>query len=154
MRVRWIVLPVVGCLGAFLALGLWLDYTGYVPPTDPPPAHVIKGSFTLVDDATAANGCVGPSDGNWREVHPGAEVEVRNGDNWLIGTGSLGDGEAGTWGQFAEKACTYSFTVGVADAEAYKIHYPGGLSHSYTFDEMQAHEWAVGSACCTIVPGS
>ena len=154
MKLRWIVLPVVGFLAVMVAFGWWLEMTGYVAPTDPPPAHVINGWFTLVDDATVANGCVGPDGGSWRAVHPGAEVEVRNDDDWLIGTGSLGDGEAGTWGQFAEQACTYTFTVGVDDAEAYTLHYPGGLARTYTFEEMQGHEWTVGSACCTIVPGS
>lgn len=138
-----------------VAFGLFLEATGYKPPPDPTPTpapHVISGTFTLVDDDTVANGCVGPSDGNWSEVRPGAEVVVRGGEDEL-GSGRLGEGTPSVWGQFGERACAYDFTVGVPTAESYTIVYPGGLTHDYTFEEMVAADWSIGSACCRIVPG-
>lgn len=150
MTVRRLVLVAVGALAAFMLLGFGLTLTGYVAPTDAPPPHVISGTFTLVDDATAANGCVGP-DGNWRDVRPGATVWVKYGA-FLTRSGSLGDGVAVTWGQFDERACAYEFSVGVPDAESYTIDYPGGLSLDYTFEELQSRNWHVAPACCDLRP--
>jgi hypothetical protein len=144
-------------MGAWLAFGLFLQATGYKPPPDPTPTpapHVISGTFTLVDDDTVANNCTGPSNGNWKNVHPGAEVVVKNRDGWRVGTGSLDEGKATVWGQFGSKACAYAFTVGVPTAESYTIHYPGGLSVDYTFEELQTRDWSIGSACCRFVQGN
>lgn len=155
MNGKRIVIGVAGFMGAWFAFGLFLTATGYKPPPDPTPTpapHTISGTFTLVDDDTVANSCVGASDGSWDEVRPGAEVKIRDDGTW-IASGSLGEGKATTWGQYGEKACEYAFTVGARTAETYTIHYPGGLSVDYPFEEMQSRDWSTWSVCCRIVPG-
>lgn len=152
---RRAVLGLAGLLAAFTLFGAWLSANGMVPPdaTPTPPAHVVSGTFTLVDDATADNGCVGPGDGSWADVRPGAEVTVRDGSGSVLGTGTLGDGAATTWGQFGAKACDYAFSVGVPDSDAYTVAFPGGLSLDYTRAELDADSWRVSPACCQFVPG-
>jgi hypothetical protein len=149
---RKVVVVVVGLLAVMVVFSLYLDATGYVPSTDPPPPHVISGTFTLVDEDTAANGCVGPDGGNWRAVHPGAEVEVRDGTGWYLASGSLGDGRATTWGTLGDAACEYDYSVGVPVAEKYTIHFPGGLAVDYTFEELDSADWHVSPDCCRFVP--
>jgi len=157
MTKRRIVLAVVGFMAAWLLFGLYLTVTGYTPPPDAPTdpaANVISGTFTLVDEATAANDCVGPSDGDWRDVRPGATVLVRY-DSFFSRSAGLGDGRVVTWGQFAEQACAYDFTVvDVPTTTSYTIDYPGGLSRDYTFEELQSADWSVGAVCCRFVPAN
>ena len=153
MTVRKVILAIVAAVAAFALFGLFLTLTGYVPPADPA-AHVISGTFTLVDEATAANGCVGPSDGSWREVRPGATVWVRY-DSFFTRSAGLGDGRVVTWGQFGAQACAYDFSVvDVPTATSYTIDYPGGLSLRYTFEELESKDWSVGPVCCDIVPAN
>jgi hypothetical protein len=149
--VRTLVLVGVGCVAALFILGVGLQLTGYVAPTETPPAHVISGTFTLVDNATAANQCVGTRESGWQDVHPGAEVVVRDGDTRLA-TASLGDALATTW--FSEAACAYDFSFGVPTAERYTIEYPGGLTLDYSFDELQSSGWHVAPDCCTVRPAN
>ncbi len=149
MTLRRLVIAVIAVLGLMLGLGIALDLSGYVAPTDPPPEHTIAGTFILVDDDTAANGCVGPSGGNWDEVRPGATVEVTSNGDWL-GSAPLGEGRVTTFD--GDAACEYAFSLGVRTAEVYTLAYPGGLRLDYTLEELGSRDWHVAPACCDIVP--
>lgn len=149
---RNVVLAIVAALAAMTLFGFVLELAGYEPPPEPTPERVISGVFTLVDDATAANDCVGPS-GNWHEVHPGAQVQVRSDGAWL-GEGALGPGSVVTWGMYGAHACAYEFHVGVRTADSYTVRYPGGLSVRYSFDDLESRSWRVAPDCCTLTPAN
>ena len=157
-RIGKIALVIVTVLTAMTAFGFVLKLAGYTPPPDPTPTpapHVITGVFSLHDNTTVANGCVGP-EGTWQDVHPGATVKVYEGDGSAakyplsptLGEGPLGEGKVTSFNE----ACDYAFTIGVPTADQYSIKYPGGLLLHYTFEEMKSMHWKVAPDCCEFRP--
>lgn len=153
MTVRRIILVIVGAVAAFMLFGFGLTLTGHVAPTDAPPPHVISGTFTLVDDATAANDCVDPGDGNWAE-RPRRRHRAGALRQLLHTVRQPRRRQAVTRGQFGDRACAYAFTVGVPDAEADKIDYPGGLTPEHTFEELQSADGHVSPDRCRFMPAN
>jgi hypothetical protein len=163
-KIGKIALAVVIVLAAMTAFGFVLKLAGYTPPPDPTPSpapHVISGTFTLVDNSTVANGCVG-TEGTWQDVRPGATVKVYEGDGSAaryplspnLGEGALGEGRVTTVGQFATQACSYDFIIGVPTVTEYSIKYPGGLLLHYTFAELESADWHVAPDCCEFRPAN
>ena len=159
-KIGKIALAVVIVLAAMTAFGFALTLTGYTPPPDPTPSpapHVITGVFSLHDNSTVANGCVGP-EGTWQDVHAGATVKVYEGDGSAskyplsptLGEGPLGEGKVTSFNE----ACDYDFTIGVPTADQYSIKYPGGLLLHYTFAELEADHWQIETNCCTWQPAN
>ncbi|MHB8892589.1 MAG: hypothetical protein ACYC65_11155 [Candidatus Limnocylindrales bacterium] len=159
-KIGKIALVVVIVLVAMTIFGFVLKLAGYTPPPDPtpsPPPHVISGTFSLFDNGTVANDCVG-TEGTWHDVRPGATVKVYEGDGSAsryplspsLGEGSLGEGRVTNF----EEACSYDFTIGVPTADEYSIKYPGGLLLHYTFAELESMHWKVAPDCCTWRPAN
>lgn len=162
-KIGKIALAVVIVLAAMTAFGFALTLTGYTPPPDPTPTaspHVISGTFSLVDNSTVANGCVG-TEGTWQDVRPGATVKVYEGDGSAaryplspnLGEGALGEGRVAIVG-YGTQACSYDFTIGVPTAAEYSIKYPGGLLLHYTFAELESTHWQVAPDCCEFLPAN
>jgi len=159
-KIGKIALVVVLVFAAMTAFGFVLKLTGYTPTPDPtpsPPAHVISGTFSLFDNGTVNNGCVGP-EGGWHDVRPGATVTVYEGDGSAsryplstnLGSGVLGEGQVTNFGE----ACAYDFTIGVPTATEYSIKYPGGLLLHYTFESLESMHWRVTTDCCEYRPAN
>lgn len=102
--------------------------------------HTIKGNLLVVDvEATIANDASVDVCGGGYDVE-GASVEVRDGENNLIGTATTGTNKQAD----VPGACEVDFTVNdVPEVAFYKITVGTHDGPSYTLAEMQRSNWKV-----------
>ena len=112
-----------------------------LPLTDRDALSQVRKAFrNEYDGATCGAGWMGRA---FSDVSQGADVVVRNGEDDIIASSSLGAGTYRTPGLMTDAYCEYAFTLDVTDTGFYQLVIGNRDAPLYSYEELVEQGWLV-----------